>query len=352
MIGAVYTEQDLMDTPSKNGLDGTAPHIAAQLRSLALPIDDVHADPANARVHDRRNLDAIKASMAKFGQRSPLVVQRQGMVVRAGNGRLIAARELGWDQIAAVVVDEDDVSATSYAIADNRTGELATWDDEALAGLLRSMESEMLVASGFTDEELGELCGIPKDLGDVTEDEAPEPPAEPVTKVGDLWALGRHRVLCGDSTKADDVARCLGGAEPFLMVTDPPYGVDYAALVKSRGNQKKGGWADIENDALDVDDLEALLTAALACPSAKVAFVWHPPGCQAVGILAGAGDKRLAHLAGDCVGEERTRVRSRRLPVETRAVHVRQARGRRTARGPDPDHAVGDRQAGEREPPD
>src|SRR6185369_10855580 len=99
-------------------------HIAPPLRSLALPIASLNLDPANARTHDEANLAAIKGSLSRFGQRLPLVVQQQGMIVRAGNGRLMAAKELGWTHVAAVVVDESEVEATAYAIADNRSGEL------------------------------------------------------------------------------------------------------------------------------------------------------------------------------------------------------------------------------------
>src|SRR5689334_9508077 len=110
-------------------------HIAAPLRALALPLDSLTLDPANARTHDEKNLAAIKGSLKRFGQRLPLVVQRQGMIVRAGNGRVMAGRSMGWSHMACVVVDESEVEATAFAIADNRSAELAEWDDEALAKL-------------------------------------------------------------------------------------------------------------------------------------------------------------------------------------------------------------------------
>jgi ParB-like chromosome segregation protein Spo0J len=106
--------------------------IVEALRHLELNIGTIKTDSQNARVHSRRNIDAIKASLRQFGQRKPVVVRRSTMTVEAGNGTLVAARELGWDTIAAVVLDDDQVTATAYALADNRTGELADWDDEAL----------------------------------------------------------------------------------------------------------------------------------------------------------------------------------------------------------------------------
>ena len=121
------------------------------------PIADLTPDAANARRHDQRNLDAIAASLSRWGQRLPIVVQREGMVVRAGNGRLAAAKSLGWTHIAAVVVDDTSVEAVAFAIADNRTAELATWDDETLASLLDTLPKDVLPDTGFTDAELADL---------------------------------------------------------------------------------------------------------------------------------------------------------------------------------------------------
>lgn len=157
-------------------------HIAEPLRPLAVPIESLNLDPTNARSHDERNIAAIRASLARFGQRLPVVVQREGMVVRAGNGRVIAARELGWTHVAAVVVDESEVEATSFAIADNRSAELATWDEKALADLFDSLPGDILPATGFTEAELDRLLG----------DSEQEPPTPIVIKSGVVdfaWVL-------------------------------------------------------------------------------------------------------------------------------------------------------------------
>ena len=126
------------------------PHIAEGLQQLAVPVDSLTPDPGNVRLHDARNLRAIMDSLSKFGQRQPIVVQRQGMVVRAGNGRLAAAKQLGWTEIAAVVVDEDNVSATAFALADNRSAELAAWDFEGLADTLKELS-----AASYEIDDLG-----------------------------------------------------------------------------------------------------------------------------------------------------------------------------------------------------
>jgi hypothetical protein len=118
-------------------------HIAAQLQHLAVPLADLTLDPKNARVHDERNLDSIRGSLKRFKQRMPIVVQAQGMLVRAGNGRVQAALAEGWDCLAAVVVDEGEAEAVAFALADNRTAELATWDFGVLAGHLDALQADL-----------------------------------------------------------------------------------------------------------------------------------------------------------------------------------------------------------------
>lgn len=201
-----------------------ASHIAKPLASLRMAISKLNADPANARKHDQRNIDAIAASLAKFGQRKPIVVQRDGMVVRAGNGTVQAAKSLGWSHVAAVVLDDDNATASQYAIADNRTAELAEWDNETLTSLLDVLEPGDRELLGFDESDMQALMdGLDTATPEVVEDETPEPPADPITQPGDLWTLGNHRLLCGDSRNADDVARLMAGQTVQLCFTSPPY---------------------------------------------------------------------------------------------------------------------------------
>lgn len=132
-------------------------NICEQLQPLAVSIDTLSFDAANARKHSERNIEAIKSSLALFGQRKPLVVQKKGMIVRAGNGTLAAAQELGWTHVAANVIDEDNATAMQFAIADNRTAELAEWDDEVLASLLDTMDEEQRKALAFNKQDMDEL---------------------------------------------------------------------------------------------------------------------------------------------------------------------------------------------------
>jgi DNA modification methylase len=213
------------------------------MKILQVPVADLSHDPANARKHPERNLDTIVASLRRFGQQKPIVIDRNN-IVRAGNGTLEAAKRLGWEKIDCVRTELNGADATAYAIADNRTAELAEWDDEILAATLNglALEEGLLEAAGYDEEELAAMLAEIDDaaVGEVTEDEVPEPPADPITKPGDLWILGRHRVLCGDSTKAEDVARLMDGAKADLCFTSPPYGQqrDYT----KEGKEKCQDW--------------------------------------------------------------------------------------------------------------
>ena len=198
-------------------------HIAEALRPLAILCSSLNPDPDNARLHSEENIETIMKSLAEFGQDQPLVVQKEGMIVRKGNGRLQAARRLGWKWIAAFVVDEDDVRAVARAIADNRAAELATWDEEKLAQLLQSIREvgEIdLEVTGFSQADIDQLLPL-----DIPQDEVPEPPDDPLTRFGDLWVLGNHRLLCADAGDPNHVDRLVDGAPVHLVNTDPPYNV-------------------------------------------------------------------------------------------------------------------------------
>lgn len=126
-----------------------------------VPCSDLHYDPANVRRHGDRNIEAIKASLSRFGQQRPILVSRTGVVV-AGNGTLTAARALGWESIQVVRTALEGAEATAYAIADNRTAELAEWDSDELTVMLEQLkvdDAALLEACGFSEEELAELSG-------------------------------------------------------------------------------------------------------------------------------------------------------------------------------------------------
>lgn len=239
----------------------------------SVPIATLSQDPANARKHDDKNLEAIKASLRRFGQQKPIVVDSSN-VVRAGNGTLAAATALGWDSINVVQTDLQGSEATAYAIADNRTAELAEWDESVLAASLSSLadvDETWLSDLQFSEKELAELVASTQEQ-EIIEDEVPDLTTDPVTQTGDLWMLGEHRLLCGDSTEAKEVGRLMNGKKADLWLTDPPYNVAYTG--------KTSAALTIENDSMSDDEFRKFLIKCfreafeVLKPGASF-YIWH-----------------------------------------------------------------------------
>lgn len=240
----------------RESLNRSVSKISDQIASLKMPIKSLVLDPANARKHGKRNLETIKASLARFGQRLPVVVQKKGMIVRAGNARVMAALELGWTHIAALVVDESDIEASAFAVADNRTSELAEWDDVALASVLGEIyksDPEAAEASGFSLKEITRM--LDKAISNASEgDEVPEAPKNPITRMGDIWELGKHRLVCGDSTDSNAVKSAIASRSMSMMFTDPPWNVAIGKDSNPKHRQREG----LANDDLGVDFIDFL----------------------------------------------------------------------------------------------
>jgi DNA modification methylase len=191
-------------------------------------LDKLQFDPENARQHPE--VKGLRASLAEFGQPEALVVQASTRRVVAGNGRLQAMRDLGWDKCWVRLVDWDDKRCRAYSLVANRTGELSTWDTERLGVQVKALRPEFahLDDMGFDDASLDGLIAdpidepLPNDDVDAQLDATPEPPDEPITQPGDVWILGRHRLTCGDCLT--DLAKGLA-APARLVFCDPPYGV-------------------------------------------------------------------------------------------------------------------------------
>lgn len=203
--------------------DATTP-MSVELR----PLDAVRPYANNPRQNDDA-VEAVAESIRRFGFRQPIVVDADGVIV-AGHTRFRAAQRLGLATVPVHVATDltpDEVRA--YRLADNKTAELASWDDAMLSIELDALRGAGIdwTLLGFDEEDLAKLLAPAGTEGLTDPDAVPEKPADPITKPGDLWLLGKHRLLCGDSTSATDVARLLDGAVPALMVTDPPYGVEY-----------------------------------------------------------------------------------------------------------------------------
>jgi ParB-like chromosome segregation protein Spo0J len=182
----------------------------------------------NARVCPESAIAKVAASIHEFGFKNPILVDGGGVII-AGHTRLLAAQRLGLETVPVVVAS--DLSAAqvkAYRLADNRTAQETSWDYEMLEIELQelvALEYDVVV-TGFDAQELLDLKGD-AGLGPEETQPVPEPPEEPISKLGDIWLLGDHRLMCGDSTDAGSVERLMNGARAALMFTDPPYLVDY-----------------------------------------------------------------------------------------------------------------------------
>ena len=190
-------------------------------------VSEIIPYPRNAREHSTSQISQIVASIREFGFTNPLLLDEQNTLI-AGHGRLAAAQQLSLPELPAIVLDGlSDAQKAALRIADNKIALNSAWDD----GLLRTELMDLrdggfdLALTGFGEDE---LLGLFADAnaGLTDPDDVPEPPAEPVTQLGDVWLLGKHRLVCGDATSEVDVSLALAGVRPHLMVTDPPYGVD------------------------------------------------------------------------------------------------------------------------------
>ncbi len=275
-----------------------------QLTIRRVPLDSLHADPSNARLHDDRNVAAITASLARFTQVEPLVVQAGTNRVIAGHGRLVAMRELGWTACDVVELAVDDLTATSLGIALNRSAELASWDEPTLGKLLRELQSAGAIDGiGFADGEIEELLSGLEDLNaSELEDPGAGPlPEQPVTRDGDLWLLGDHRLLCGDSTNAEHMARLMNGEKAALLATDPPYLVDYQGgnhpqSWSNKPDVKDKHWDSYVDPQSGLEFFAAWLRVALPhCRDDVPIYQWHATRRQMLVEQAWQANGLLAH---------------------------------------------------------
>jgi DNA modification methylase len=212
----------------------------------------------NPRTHSKEQIGKIAASMMKFGFVNPILVDASAEII-AGHGRLQAAKHLGLERVPVIVLDHlTEEEKRAYVIADNQLALDAGWDDGLLKTELTALASLNFDLSviGFSDEELADLLGDAEGAEGNTDDDAvPEAPTEPKTKTGDVYVLGNHRLLCGDSTVLANVEKVLDGALADMVFTDPPYNVDYGNTAKDklRGNDRR-----IMNDNLG-EGFEAFL---------------------------------------------------------------------------------------------
>jgi DNA modification methylase len=220
------------------------------------PLDRLVPHARNSRTHSEDQVAQIAGSIAEFGFVNPVLVGDDGVIV-AGHGRVLAARKLALPDVPVIVLAHlTPTQRRALMIADNKIAENAGWDETMLAAELAALKDEDvdLALLGFDDADLDRLLAADAEGGEEL-DQAPEVPVEPISRPGDLWVCGEHRVLCGDATVLSDVEKLLGGELADMAFTDPPYNVNYA---NSEKDKKKGKNRPILNDALG-EDFGALL---------------------------------------------------------------------------------------------
>ncbi len=236
---------------------------------------DIKPYANNAKKHDKTQIANVAESIKQYGFVQPIVIDRDGVIV-IGHCRALAAKKLGMDKVPCVCVDDlTPEQVNALRLVDNKSNE-SDWDFDLLAGELPGLD---LSAFDFD-------WGLPEAaMGEVTEDEAPEADeeSEPVTKLGDIWQLGRHRLMCGDSTSSDCVQKLMGGIQADLLLTDPPYNVNYGSVRDVSEAVKRHRRTDglmIKNDNMDDDSFRKFLTDAFACANealkpGAVFYIWH-----------------------------------------------------------------------------
>jgi DNA modification methylase len=246
------------------------------------PLERLVPYARNSRTHSDQQVAQIAASIREWGWTTPVLVDPDGMII-AGHGRVMAARKLGMAEVPVMVAEGwTDAQKRAYVLADNQLAMNAGWDAELLKLELVDLQGMDFDVSllGFDDDALSKILADPTE-GLTDPDAVPEAPAEPVTRLGDVWVMGKHRIVCGDCTDPLVVDKALNGVKPHLMVTDPPYGVEYDADWRNkavRGNGEKiGGRATgkvLNDDKADWREAWALFPG-------DVAYVWH------AGLFAG-----------------------------------------------------------------
>jgi DNA modification methylase len=243
-----------------------------RLRLEIWPVARLIPSARNARTHSDAQIAEISGSIQAFGFSNPILVGAEGDII-AGHGRLAAARQLGLAEVPVIVLSGlTELQQRQLMLADNRIALNAGWDIEMLH--LELTDLSVLGADldklGFTAEELAKALNPAGATGLTGEDEVPELPEKAVTAVGDIWLAGSHRIGCGDSTDAPAVAALLGGMAPGLMVTDPPYGVEYDPAWRHRlGVNRSARRGKVRNDD------KADWGAAWALFPGNIAYVWH-----------------------------------------------------------------------------
>lgn len=240
--------------------------------------DQLVANPKNWRTHPGAQRDALRGSLATVGWVQQVLVNKRTGHVVDGHARVEEALSRHEESVPVLYVDLDPEEESQVLATLDPIAAMAAQDDDKLRALLAELDIDDAGLAAMLDA----LSPVEPKAGLTDPDDVPDLGEETHIKRGDLFALGDHRLMCGDSGVDADVARLLGNAKLALIATDPPYGVDYSGVVAGRKNQKKGGWAPIAKDGLNTEGAEATATALrLAAPHAAegcAVLVWHPTG--------------------------------------------------------------------------
>ena len=216
-------------------------------------IDELVPYANNARTHSKNQINKLRGSLREFGFINPVIIDSNNGVL-AGHGRLEAARAEGITEVPCVLASHlTEAQKKAYILADNRYAEDAGWDEEMLRAEIEALQGEDfdLMLTGFEEQEIADLFATDEEAKDDDFDVEAELEKPTFTKQGDIWTLGRHRLICGDSTKEETYELLMDGKKANLVVTDPPYNVDY-----------KGSAGKIKNDNLSDDAFFNFLLAA------------------------------------------------------------------------------------------
>jgi len=241
------------------------------------PIERLKPYERNARTHSKKQIQQLRDSFRSFGQVWPILVREDGTII-AGHGRLEAAKAEGLTEVRVILASGwSEEQCRAFGILDNRVALNSEWNEALLGVELAELGALGIdpALMGFDLDEAAALTGMGGQAGLTDPDEAPEPPVTPVSIVGDLWALGAHRLLCGDCTVKEDTLRVLGSVKPHLMVTDPPYGVNYDPNWRHEAAAKGLiGFSAKRNGQIKNDDRVDWSPAWALFPG-DVAYVWH-----------------------------------------------------------------------------
>jgi site-specific DNA-methyltransferase (adenine-specific) len=237
-------------------------------------IDKLIPYARNARTHSDEQVAQIAASIKEWGWTTPVLVDEDGGII-AGHGRTLAALKLKMTEVPVMVAKGwSDAKKRAYVLADNKLALNAGWDNEMLAlelGEIGDLGFD-LDLTGFTAEEIAALMPVEIEPGLTDEDAVPEVPEQPVTVLGDVWLLGKHRLMCGDSTSVDAVSKLTHGGGVDMLLTDPPYNVAYEGGTKEK--------LTIQNDSMGNDQFrqflrDAFVTADTVMKKGAVFYIWH-----------------------------------------------------------------------------